>query len=154
MREWRSAVHFEGLQTNAYVMEAMRASDLVVVPSHHRYPEGLPCVFYEAFATRTPVICSDHPMFRGIISEDAAMLVPEKRSDKFADAVIRILCSPDLYRRMSVATKDAWLRIQCPVLWDELIDHFLVGCSPFFGPLEMGGLSENLNTTTSTYLRS
>ena len=24
------------------------------------------------------------------------------------------------------------------------------GCSPFFGPLEMGGLSENLNTTIST----
>ncbi|MGO9598775.1 MAG: glycosyltransferase family 4 protein [Isosphaeraceae bacterium] len=118
-------VHFEGLQTNAHVMESMRASDLVVVPSHHRYPEGLPFVFYEAFATRTPVLCSDHPMFRGIVSEDAAMLVPEKRSDKFADAVIRILCSPDLYRRMSVSTKDAWLRIQCPVLWDELIDHFL-----------------------------
>src|SRR5208337_109630 len=26
----------------------------------------------------------------------------------------------------------------------------LLACSPFFGPLEMGGLSENLNTTTST----
>ncbi len=56
-------VHFEGLQPNSRVIEAMRSSDLVVVPSHHLYPEGLPCVFYEAIATGTPVICSNHPMF-------------------------------------------------------------------------------------------
>lgn len=122
-------VHFEGLQPNSRVIEAMRSSDLVVVPSHHLYPEGLPCVFYEAFATRTPVICSNHPMFRGIISKEAAVLVPEKRPDAYADAMEKVLDDPGLYRRMSVATKDAWHQFQCPVRWDEMIDHWL-GATP------------------------
>ena len=122
-------VHFEGLQPNSRVIEAMRSSDLVVVPSHHLYPEGLPCVFYEAFATRTPVICSNHPMFRGIISEQAAMLLPEKRPDAYADAMEKVLDDPVLYRRMSVATKEAWQQFQCLVRWDELIDHWF-GATP------------------------
>jgi glycosyltransferase involved in cell wall biosynthesis len=122
-------VRFEGLQPNARVIEAMRSSDLVVVPSHHLYPEGLPCVFYEAFATRTPVICSNHPMFRGMISEEAAVLLPEKRPDAYADAMERVLDDPVLYRRMSVATKEAWQQFQCPVRWDELIERWL-GATP------------------------
>jgi glycosyltransferase involved in cell wall biosynthesis len=122
-------VHFEGLQPNTRVIEAMRSSDLVVVPSHHLYPEGLPCVFYEAFATRTPVICSNHPMFRGMISEEAAVLLPEKRPDAYADAMERVLNDPGLYRRMSVATKKAWQQFQCTVRWDELIEHWL-GATP------------------------
>jgi len=122
-------VHFEGLQPNSRVIEAMRSSDLVLVPSHHLYPEGLPCVFYEGFATRTPVICSNHPMFRGIISEEAAVLLPEKRPDAYADAMEKVLDDPGLYRRMSVATKDAWHQFQCPVRWDEMIDHWL-GATP------------------------
>jgi len=122
-------VHFEGLQPNSRVIEAMRSSDLVVVPSHHLYPEGLPCVFYEAFATRTPVICSNHPMFRGIVSAEAAVLVPEKRPEAYADAIEKVLDDPGLYGRMSVATKDAWHQFQCPVHWDEMIDHWL-GATP------------------------
>jgi len=122
-------VHFEGLQPNSRVIEAMRSSDLVLVPSHHLYPEGLPCVFYEGFATRTPVICSNHPMFRGIISEEAAVLLPEKRPDAYADAMEKVLDDPGLYRRMSVAIKDAWHQFQCPVRWDEMIDQWL-GATP------------------------
>ena len=107
----------------------MRSFDLVVVPSQHIYPEGLPCVFYEAFATRTPVVCSNHPMFRGIISEEAAVLFPEKQPKAFADAVVAVLANRDQYRRMSIATQAAWHRIQCPVLWHEVIEHWL-GASP------------------------
>jgi hypothetical protein len=28
-----------------------------------------------------------------------------------------------------IATKDAWHQFQCPVLWDEMIDHWL-GATP------------------------
>ena len=107
----------------------MRSSHLVVIPSRTQYPEGLPCVFYEAFATRTPVICSTHPMFQGIVSEEAAVHVPEKRPDALADAVVAVLGNPDLYCRMSVATQSAWHSFQCPVMWHELIEHWL-GASP------------------------
>ena len=92
-------------------------------------PAHLPCVFYEAFATRTPVICSNHSMFQGIISEEAAVLVPEKRPDAYADAMEKVLDDPLLYRRLSVATKDAWHQFQCQVRRDEMIDHWL-GATP------------------------
>jgi hypothetical protein len=52
-------------------------------------------------------------------------MVPEKRPDAIADAIERVLDDPDLYRRMSVATLEAWNRIQCPVRWGELIEHLL-----------------------------
>jgi glycosyltransferase involved in cell wall biosynthesis len=120
-------VHFDGLQPNPKVLAAMRSSDLVLVPSRHVYPEGLPNVFYEAFATRSPVICSDHPMFRGIVREDAARPVPEQRPMAYADAVEAILSDRELYRRMSVATLDAWHHFQCPVQWHELLHHWIAG---------------------------
>ncbi len=122
-------VRFEGLQPNAQVIEAMQASDLVLIPSRHAYPEGLPNVFFEAFATRTPVICSDHPMFKGIVREEAAMFVPENNPVACANAVETILGNPTLYRRMSAATEHAWHHFQCPVLWHELLDHWL-GATP------------------------
>ena len=53
-------------------------------------------------------------MFRGIISEEAAVLVPEKRPDAYADAMEKVLDDPGLYRRMSVATKDAWHQLPVP----------------------------------------
>jgi glycosyltransferase involved in cell wall biosynthesis len=118
-------VQLEGRQTHRRVLELMRSADLVLVPSHHDYPEGLPMVLYEALATRTPLICSDHPMFVGRISEEAAIMVPEKRPTAIVEAIGRVLNDPDLYRRMSVATLEAWNRIQCPVRWGELIEHLL-----------------------------
>ena len=118
-------VHFGGFQPNPQIIELMRAAHLVVIPSRHVYPEGLPNVFYEAFATRSPVVCSNHPMFRGIVREDAAIFVPEKRPAAYADAIEAVLDNPVLYRRMSAATQEAWHHFQCPVRWDELMDHWL-----------------------------
>jgi glycosyltransferase involved in cell wall biosynthesis len=118
-------VRLEGRQPHRRVLELMRSADLVLVPSHHDYPEGLPMVLYESLATRTPLICSDHPMFVGRISKEAAMMVPEKRPSAIAEAIERVLDDPDLYHRMSVATLDAWNRIQCPVQWGELIERLL-----------------------------
>ena len=122
-------VHFEGLQPNTRVIEAMRSCDLVLVPSHHLYPEGLPCVFYEAFATRTPVICSNHPMFRGVISEEAAVLVPEKRPDAYADAMEEVLDNPSCIDGCRSPPRTPGTTSSARFNWDELIDHWL-GATP------------------------
>ena len=42
----------------------MSAHDIVIVPSRHDYPEGLPMTIYEALAMRTPLVVSDHPMIK------------------------------------------------------------------------------------------
>ena len=49
----------------------------------------------------------------------------EQRPDAFADAIEAILANPELYRRMSAATQDAWHRLQCSVRWHKLVDRWL-----------------------------
>ncbi len=53
----------------------MRAADLVLVPSRHDYPEGLPNTLIEALAARTPVLISDHPAFANRLQRDRDCLV-------------------------------------------------------------------------------
>ncbi len=54
-------VHFMGRVPHAEVLKTMRNHDVVLVPSRHAYPEGLPMTLYEALCTRTPLVASDHP---------------------------------------------------------------------------------------------
>jgi glycosyltransferase involved in cell wall biosynthesis len=82
-------------------------------------------VIYESFVTRTPIVCSDHPMFTGRVDQDAAMIVPEKRPAAIAQAVERLLDDPELYQKMSIATLGAWNQIQCPVRWGDLLERLL-----------------------------
>jgi glycosyltransferase involved in cell wall biosynthesis len=118
-------VHFEGRQPHKRVVDLMRSAVITLVPSHHSYPEGLPMVIYEAFATRTPIVCSDHPMFTGRVDQDAAMIVPEKRPGAIAQAALRLFDDPKLYQKMSIATLGAWNHIQCPVRWGDLLERLL-----------------------------
>ena len=53
----------------------MHAHDAVVVPSQHAYPEGLPMTIYDAYCSRSPLIASDHPMFRSKVIDDETAVV-------------------------------------------------------------------------------
>ena len=120
-------VRLEGQQPQTRVIDAMRSADLVLVPSRHEYSEGLPMVIYEALAVRTPLICSDHPAFRGRIGEGTATLTfPERRPDAFADAIERLLTDPTLYGEMSIATASVWEKMQCPVKYGDLIRRWVL----------------------------
>jgi glycosyltransferase involved in cell wall biosynthesis len=66
----RDVVEFRGRTSNEEALEAMRLHDVVLVPSRHSYPEGLPMTIYEAFCSRTPLVVSDHPMLDGRASRD------------------------------------------------------------------------------------
>ncbi len=119
-------VRFEGRQPQSRVIAAMRSADLVIVPSRHGYPEGLPLVIYEALAVRTPLVCSDHPAFRGRIGHGESSLVfPERNAVALADQVERIMSDPLLYAAMSEATAATWERLQCPLKYADLIRGWL-----------------------------
>jgi glycosyltransferase involved in cell wall biosynthesis len=106
----------------------MRSADVVVVPSRHEYSEGLPLVIYEALAVRTPLICSDHPAFRGRIGEgEASLTFPERHPAVLADVVDGLLNNPALYAKMSVASSPVWEQLQCPVKYGDLIRRWLHG---------------------------
>ena len=72
-------ISFLGLIGNNDVVDLMRNSDVVAVPSRTHYTEGFPFVLFEAIASRTPIVCSDHPMFRPIFFDrrNASVFRPE-----------------------------------------------------------------------------
>jgi glycosyltransferase involved in cell wall biosynthesis len=119
-------VTFPGPQSHAQVVQAMHSHDVVVVPSHWSYPEGLPMTLYEALCTRTPLLTSDHPMFALKIRDGYnAVVFHERDSAAFAGRIEELMNSPDLYSRLSanaLAAADAFL---CSLKFDQLISGFL-----------------------------
>jgi len=119
-------IKFHGLTPNHLVMEAMLAADLVIVPSRHEYPEGLPCVIYESFETRTPLICSDHPSFVPRLKDGIGCKVFQAgNAHSLALAIKELINDPDAYAKMSKTTTDAWKNIQCPVTFGDMISQWM-----------------------------
>lgn len=107
-------------------LEKMRWADVVVVPSRHAYPEGLPLTIYEALTVRTPLIISNHPMFlqKFELGKDVLMF-PEKDSVCLARCIKTLLTDAEVYRTLSLNSADAWSRLQLPVKWHNLIEQWI-----------------------------
>jgi glycosyltransferase involved in cell wall biosynthesis len=119
-------VQFLGLIPHQQILEEMRSADVLVVPSHHAYPEGFPLTVYEGLCTRTPLVVSDHPMFEGILRDRInAMVFPERNAIALADGVQQLVSNPQLYTQLSQASEAAWQHLQIPVKWADLIERWL-----------------------------
>lgn len=119
-------VEFTGRISHAEVLETMRACDVVVVPSWRAYPEGLPMTLYEALCTRTPLVASDHPMFKLRIRDGInAVVHREKDPVHLADSVLRLCDDRQLYERLSRDAEHAADEYLCPLKWDTLVSDFL-----------------------------
>lgn len=122
------AARFAGLVANEDVPGIMAAADYVVVPSRHEYPEGLPLTIYEALASRTPLVASDHPMFRGaLVDGQSARIFTASSPRALADAVAGLERAPDLYAALSEGSAPAWDALQLPVTYGALVQHWLDG---------------------------
>lgn len=121
-------IRFLGLVPNDNIPALMHDADAVIVPSRHEFPEGLPLTLYEALASRTPVIASDHPMFAGHLrSGESALIFPASRPQALADSILTLMRDPDLYARISAGSAKAWLHMQNPVKWGEMLDRWITG---------------------------
>lgn len=119
-------VKFIGLIPNTEVVSLMNKADLVFIPSRHSYPEGFPFTINEALFSRTPIVASDHPTFRGtLIHEESAMVFPAGNSQAIADAVQTLMNNPALYEKLSHNSQQAWKNLQVPVRWPEFIERWL-----------------------------
>ncbi|HTO68374.1 MAG TPA: glycosyltransferase family 4 protein [Myxococcota bacterium] len=117
---------FLGRIPHQQVLKLMNEHDLCVVASRHTYPEGLPLTIYDSYCSRTPLIASDHPMFRGKVEDGFAALVFRASSaESLAERAEEALASPELYARLSRNSAEAWRRLQLPVRWGELLLHWL-----------------------------
>jgi glycosyltransferase involved in cell wall biosynthesis len=100
----------------------MREADAVVIPSRTEYPEGFPLTIFEALSARTPIVASDHPMFRRHL-RDGETAVTFRSGDAAAvpRAVSRLVSSPSLYEALSVVAEQTRQRLQLPVTWGEFL---------------------------------
>lgn len=115
-----------GLISNTDVRVQMNAHDVVIVPSRHSYPEGLPNTIYEALASRSVLAISDHPSFRGRLEEGTEAVVFEAENPKsLADCILRVIDNPVMYRAISENAKAAHDRLYVGLEWTELVETFL-----------------------------
>lgn len=104
----------------------MRSSDIVVVPSRHEYAEGLPNVVYEALASRTPLVCSDHPAFAPRLPHRvSAMHFSAGDADSLADAIAEVLTRPELYTTLSEHSETTLDSLYVGIERLQLIEMFL-----------------------------
>lgn len=138
-------VEFLGIVPHKSVIHLLREADLAIVPSRYEYPEGFPMTIYETLCTRTPIIASDHPMFRNILKHGQnALVFPAGNVEDLAICIQNVLANPALYEKISLAAADTWSHLQIPVKWANLVNTWL-----FNPPENQQWLSEN---SLSSYL--
>lgn len=121
-------VEFLGLIPNAQVLDTMRQAQVVLVPSRHEFPEGLPLTIYEALRSRTPIVASDHPMFaHNLVDGESASIFPASDPARMADCIEKLLSDDDRYARLSLNSAAAWRRIQIEAKWGDILEHWLRG---------------------------
>ncbi|MFT5694960.1 MAG: glycosyltransferase involved in cell wall biosynthesis [Myxococcota bacterium] len=121
-------VAFMGTLPHTEVLAAMHRSDVVLVPSRHEYPEGMPNVIYEGLCTHTPLIVSDHPMFETRVKNGKDCLVfPAGNIDELVAAITRLFDEPALYAALASNAEEACANYLNGAPWGELIEHWLGG---------------------------
>ena len=112
--------------TNTNIVPAMHEVDFVVVPSRREYPEAVPITIYEALASRTPLIVSDHPMFvPNIIDQESVLVFRAGDASNLAENLDILATRPDLYARLAAVGPKALESLRLPVEWTMLIDHWI-----------------------------
>ena len=121
-------VSFLGPVSRPRVLELMNAGEVVVVPSRHEYPEGMPQTIYEGLVSRSPVVVSDHPMFQGrIVRRQNGMIFSAANPHSLYQTVHDLVQDSALYERLS---RDADLNARNfhgPLKWDQVIGRWLSG---------------------------
>lgn len=119
-------VTFYGRVPHEKVTEMMHQHDIVLIPSHPEYPEGLPMTIYEAYCSKTPLIASDHPMFEGkIIHKKTGMIFKAKNTLALTNTIMDLMSNPQLYQNLSENSKRAWENLQCSVKWNEFLERWI-----------------------------
>jgi glycosyltransferase involved in cell wall biosynthesis len=113
---------FVKLVGNVEVFRMMADADLVVVPSRTEYAEGFPLTMFEAIASRTPIVCSDHPMFRSVMFDGINASVFRAGDYRaFAAAIKKTLTDPALYAALSANATATWKALKGPADWRTMI---------------------------------
>lgn len=95
------SINYVGEQKD--VRPFLRDCTAFVLPSYH---EGIPKAALEAMATGRPVITTDAPGCREVVTDgENGILVPVKNANAVADAMERIICNPSLAAKMAAVSR-------------------------------------------------
>jgi glycosyltransferase involved in cell wall biosynthesis len=115
-------IEFLGTVDNNLVFDLYRNADVAIVPSRFDFPEGFPLTMFEAIASRTPIVCSDHPVFQTIMVDNEGAAVFESGDpSKLKDALLRVLHDSVLYNKLSAASLATWSQLANTADWRTLI---------------------------------
>jgi glycosyltransferase involved in cell wall biosynthesis len=118
---------FVGLVPNAEVFNLFRTADVVAVPSHAEYTEGFPLTMFEAIGSRTPIVCSNHPMFVPVLQDGIhAALFPAGNARAFAGTIERVLTDAELYARLSANAELSWAALKGPADWRTMLTRWIL----------------------------
>jgi glycosyltransferase involved in cell wall biosynthesis len=120
-------ITYLGLIGNNDVFNKMATADVIVIPSRTAYPEGFPLTMFEAIASRTPIVCSDHPMLRPVMLDGRnAIVFPAGDHRALATAILRTLRNPTLYEALSINALSTWQALKGPADWRTMIFKWVV----------------------------
>jgi glycosyltransferase involved in cell wall biosynthesis len=121
-------VDFGGRVPHSRALEIMNNGDVVVVPSRPQCPEGVPMTIFEGLASRTPVVVSDHPMFRSRIAHrHNAMVFRASDPQSLFETIRELVHDAPLYERLSRDAVDICDNFLGPLKWDQVISRWLGG---------------------------
>lgn len=113
---------FVGLVDNSRIPELLSAADIVLIPSRRENSEGFPFTMFEAIASRTPIVCSDHPMFKPIMIDGVnAGVFASGSYTALAAAIQRTLSNSRLYEQYSSNADSTWKALQGTADWRTMI---------------------------------
>lgn len=119
-------VEFLGCVDHDVVLSEMNLADVVVVPSRHSYPEGLPMTIMESLMVQTPVIISDHPMFVGRLKSGSAVeFFHETDFKELAEKIIMICSDVDEYNKRCKYTIIEWHKLNLELKWADMINRWI-----------------------------
>ena len=134
-----TALNILGLIDRKQVLNEMHSADVVCVPSHHDYPEGLAMTIMESLMVQTPLVVSDHPMFVDRIGSLSAVEVfPAGEAAKLASSILKICSSPTAYKSMCTAAREEWYQLNLELKWADMINAWVEDQGHDFSDYSLG----------------
>lgn len=126
-----TSVKLLGLIDHDSVLQEMNAADVVVVPSRHEYPEGLPMTIMESLMVHTPVIASDHPMFVGRVGNMGAVrFFNAANPESLSDAISKVCSNDEIYSSCVKNAPKEWSSLILDLKWAALMNTWIDNADP------------------------
>lgn len=115
----RERVEMRGTVPNADVPGYLAASEVYLSPAVGQESFGI--VLVEAMAAGVPVVATDIPGYREVVTDGLeGLLVPPRDPEALAAALVRVLSEPDLARRLGDAGRARARTFDWPLVVDRL----------------------------------